>query len=119
MPMIKWSDLIRNTCFLSPSSTMVFVIVRDKGDMNALNDAINKLRSYTKIHFGDEQKALEEINYPLLEEHITIHQKLLQQVAEFQKRIKKEGEVLRIDLYLFLRGWLVDHILMEDIKYSE
>lgn len=127
MPMIKWRDSYsvgverfdQEHMLLVDLINEMFIIVRDKGDISALNAAISKLINYTKIHFGDEQKALERIDYPHLEEHKAIHKKLLRQVGEFQERIKKEGEVLRTDLYLFLRGWLVDHILTEDVKYSK
>ncbi|HID70673.1 MAG TPA: bacteriohemerythrin [Desulfobacterales bacterium] len=127
MPMIKWRDSYsvgverfdQEHMLLVDLINEMFVIVRDKENISSLNDAISKLINYTKIHFGDEQKALEKINYPQLEEHKVIHQKLLQQVGEFQERIKEEGEVLRTDLYLFVRGWLVNHILTEDVKYSK
>jgi len=127
MPMIKWRDSYsvgvdkfdHEHMLLVDLINEMFIIVRDKRDISFLNDAISKLVNYTKIHFGDEQKELERCNYPLLEEHKAIHKKLLQQVYEFQKRIKGEGEVLRTDLYLFLRGWLVNHILTEDVKYSK
>ena len=128
MPMIKWRDSYsvgvekfdHEHMLLVDLINEMFVIVRDKGDMASLNDATSRLINYTNIHFGNELKALEKTGYPLLEEHAAIHKKLLQQVIDFQERIgKEEAEILRADLYVFLRGWLINHILTEDVKYTE
>jgi len=97
----------------------MFTIVRDKGDVTTLTDAVEKLVDYTRDHFSDEEEALEKVNYPKLEEHKEIHANLLEQVVEFQKQIAAEGKDLRTDLYKFLRDWLINHILDEDMQYSE
>jgi hemerythrin-like metal-binding protein len=96
----------------------MFVLVRDKGSLATLSDAVAKLIDYTKVHFTDEEEAMEKVNCPFLEEHKEIHANLLEQVLEFQERMEHEGEELRTDLYRFLRDWLVNHILEEDMKYS-
>jgi len=97
----------------------MFTIVRDKGDVTTLTDAVEKLVDYTRGHFSDEEEALEKVNYPKLEEHKEIHANLLEQVVEFQEQIAAEGKDLRTDLYKFLRDWLINHILDEDMQYSE
>ncbi len=97
----------------------MFIIVRDKGEGSTLADAVEKLVDYTRVHFADEEEDLEKVNYPHLEEHKEIHADLLEQVLRFQARMDKEGEEMRTDLYKFLRDWLINHILDEDMKYSE
>jgi len=127
MPLIKWRDSYsvgvdkfdQEHMLLVELINEMFIIVRDKGDVATLGDAVAKLIDYTKVHFTDEEEALEKINYPLLEEHKMIHADLLEQVLRFQARMDKEGEEMRTDLYKFLRDWLINHILDEDMKYSE
>ena len=97
----------------------MFIIVRDKGDVTTLTNAVEKLVDYTRVHFSDEEEALGKVNYPKLEEHKEIHANLLEQVVEFQEQIAAEGKDLRTDLYKFLRDWLINHILDEDMQYSE
>lgn len=97
----------------------MFEIVRDKGEVASLTDAVEKLVDYTRVHFSDEEEAMEKVNYPHLEEHKEIHANLLEQVVEFQKQIEHEGKDLRTDLYKFLREWLINHILDEDMRYGK
>lgn len=127
MALIKWRDSYSVGVEKSDQEHMVlvelinetFIIVRDKGSVATLSEAIVKLIDYTKVHFADEEEALAKVNYPLLDEHKEIHLNLMEQVYEFQKQIASEGENLRTDLYKFLRDWLINHILDEDMKYGE
>ncbi len=127
MALIKWRDSYsvgvdkfdQEHMVLVELINEMFVIVRDKGSVATLNEAIAKLIEYTEVHFADEEDVMEKVNYPLLEEHKEIHVNLLEQVFEFQKQIESEGENLRTDLYKFLRDWLINHILDEDMKYGE
>ena len=127
MALIKWRDSYsvgvdkfdQEHMLLVELINEMFIIVRDKGEVATLTDAIKKLVDYTRVHFSDEEEAMEKINYPHLEEHREIHTNLLEQVVEFQKQIEHEGKDLRTDLYKFLREWLINHILDEDMRYSE
>ena len=127
MALIKWRDSYsvgvdkfdQEHMLLVELINEMFTIVRDKGDVTTLTDAVEKLVDYTRDHFSDEEEALEKVNYPKLEEHKEIHANLLEQVVEFQKQIAAEGKDLRTDLYKFLRDWLINHILDEDMQYSE
>ena len=126
MPLIKWRDSYsvgvdkfdEEHKLLVDLINELFEVVRDKKNVNSLQDAIAKLIEYTRIHFADEEEAMEEVAYPYLEEHKEIHANLLQQVLEFQEELRSEKEELRTDFYKFLREWLTNHILDEDMKYS-
>ena len=127
MALIKWRDSYsvgvdkfdQEHMLLVELINEMFIIVRDKGDVSTLANAVEKLIDYTKVHFSDEEEAMEKVNYPHLEEHKEIHTNLLEQVVDFQRQIEHKGEDLRTDLYKFLREWLINHILDEDMKYSE
>jgi len=127
VPLIKWRDSYsvgvekfdREHMLLVELVNEMFKIVRDKGDVNILSNAVAKLIDYTKVHFTDEEEALTKVNYPLLAEHKEIHADLLVQVLDFQQRLADGDEQLRTDLYKFLREWLINHILDEDMKYGK
>ncbi|HIP40685.1 MAG TPA: hypothetical protein EYG88_15185 [Desulfocapsa sulfexigens] len=55
----------------------------------------------------------------MLDEHKEKHIALVQQVTEFQERIKNSDDGIQSEYYLFLKSWLIDHIVREDMKYSE
>ncbi len=126
MPLIKWRDSYsvgvekfdEEHKLLVGLINELFEVVRDKKNVDSLQDAIAKLIEYTRMHFADEEEAMEEMAYPYLEEHREIHANLLQQVLEFQEELRSEKEELRTDFYKFLREWLMNHILEEDMKYS-
>jgi len=126
MPLIKWRESYSvgvekfddEHKVLVELINDVFEMVRDKKSMDTLKDAVAKLIEYTRIHFADEEEAMEEAAYPHLEEHRDIHANLLEQVLEFQEEIHSGRDELRTDFYKFLREWLMNHILDEDMKYS-
>jgi len=126
MPLIKWRDSysVGVEKFDEEHKVLVelinelYILVRDKKSLEALQSSMDKLIEYTKVHFVDEEEAMEDAGYPLLEEHKGIHANLLEQVLEFQDEMRKGNNHLQIDLYKFLREWLMNHILDEDMKYS-
>ncbi len=127
MTIIKWRDsfsvgvekLDKEHFKLVELVNDMYVIVRDKGDITALSACTERLVEYTRFHFSSEEAAMEEANYPGLDEHKKIHLDLEEQAVGFFWRIKTEGEVVRAEFYHFLREWLLNHIMAEDKKYSE
>jgi len=127
MALIKWRDsysvgiekLDKEHLKLVELVNDMYIIVRDKGDIVALNSCIERVVEYTQFHFYSEEVAMEEKNFPGLDEHKKIHNDLVVQVIAFVERVKIEGEELRAEFYHFLRKWLIEHIVVEDQKYSE
>ncbi len=127
MPFIKWRDSysVGVEQFDNEHRKLVelinrmFVIVRDKDDIMAVSDAVGRLIDYTEFHFASEEDALEKSDFPDIEAHKKLHEDLKQQVIALQQRIMTDKESVRVEVYSFLRGWLITHILEEDKKYSE
>ncbi len=127
MALIKWRDAFsvgvekfdKEHLQLVEIVNEMFVIVRDKGDSAALNACLDKLVEYTVFHFDSEEAAMEEANYPGLDEHRKIHEDLKGKAVAFVERVKTEGEEVRTEFYHFVREWLLNHIMVEDKKYTE
>ncbi|MCK5516725.1 MAG: hemerythrin family protein [Desulfobulbaceae bacterium] len=127
MALIKWRDSFsvgvekfdKEHLKLVELINDMYIIVRDKGDVTALSACIERLIEYTRFHFSSEEAAMEEANYPGLEEHKKLHAGLEEQAVGFFLRVKSEGEAVRTEFYHFLREWLVNHMVEEDKKYSE
>ena len=96
----------------------IFVIAREKQSANNLASGINTLIEYTQEHFSDEEEAMASVDHPKLNEHKAIHGKLLNEVITYKKRIDNDDEKVVQEFYLFLRDWLLIHILEEDMKYQ-
>ena len=78
------------------------------------------LADYTVTHFNAEEKLQEIYGYPDYQKHKEIHEKFKATVAEFSKRLNKEGPTpeLMNAIISGVGNWLVTHIKGEDIKMA-
>lgn len=80
--------------------------------------AIEALVRYTQSHFSEEERVMEEIAYPQYAEHRKLHDELIQQAENLLEEVES-GEIVLIDeLLIFLKDWLINHILQEDFAIS-
>lgn len=99
--------------------------------INELNEAMSKgkgkevigkiiggLLSYTRMHFGEEEKMMERANYPDLSEQKNMHRLFINKVEGFKQDYEKGSIGLSIKVIDFLSDWLKNHILIEDKKYG-
>jgi hemerythrin-like metal-binding protein len=80
---------------------------------------LDSLASYTAIHFAHEEEYMALYDYPLLESHKTEHAELNAQVAEFKERLASGRGSFSLELMIFLRDWLTNHIMKSDMKYKD
>ncbi|HTP13088.1 MAG TPA: bacteriohemerythrin, partial [Bacteroidota bacterium] len=78
-----------------------------------------ELVAYTKVHFQTEEDFFKKFAYPGYAQHKTQHDKLAQQVLDFQQQYKSGRSMFTIELMNFLKNWLSGHILGTDKNYSE
>jgi hemerythrin len=81
----------------------------------------DELISYADTHFSAEELALKSRNYPRLEQQRAEHARLKASVMEFRGRYLGGGdqpEFLTAEMTHFLRSWLIEHILGEDMLYK-
>jgi hemerythrin len=80
---------------------------------------LSALANYTKVHFGAEEQYMRSIAYPELEIQKRAHKVFIDQIAEYETKLKA-GENLHLNQVLnFLWNWLSTHIQKEDKKYGE
>lgn len=88
---------------------------------NYYSEIIDFMKTYVDSHFAHEEAFQNEIAYPLREEHATRHEDFKLKVVNIIK--EHEGrEVTNIDLIkinLFLKDWIIHHILVEDSKIGD
>ena len=73
------------------------------------------LESYTLEHFGHEEEIMVSIGYPDLDAHREEHRMFIKRLDAIVTQFD-EGEDIKHELRLFIRGWLVSHILASDQK---
>jgi len=97
----------------------MFEIVKESDVNITVNYEVDQLAEYTRKHFANEEAAMEKAGFALLDEHKTIHKKLMEEVTDFKEQIENNTAGINSAFYLFLRDWLLNHILEEDMKYSD
>ncbi len=125
MATIKWRDsysvdfeeLDEQHRMLVKLINEMFIIVRNNEIELPPIHQIDELIHYTQEHLNFEEDLLEKAGYKLLAHHKEVHRTLVNRVVELKEQIKNNTEEMTSELYSFLRNWLTDHILKEDMQY--
>ncbi len=84
-----------------------------------LERLFDELMDYTDGHFSREESKLSSRDYADLDRHHAAHERLRELVHAFRGRhlAGQRADTLTEDMAKFLKSWLLDHILEEDMKY--
>ncbi|HOJ29913.1 MAG: hemerythrin family protein [Spirochaetes bacterium] len=83
-----------------------------------MEEILQNLVNYTKIHFKHEEDYMVLYDYPEYEKHKKEHDALTDQVMDFYMRYQAGKTVFSLELMNFLKDWLTNHILISDKKYK-
>ena len=86
---------------------------------NTVIPILNQLIRYSQQHFQDEEAIMEKEQYPLLEAHHKHHEKLVEQIFHLHQQFTERSTRLEHDLQLFLKHWLVDHVVHNDFEFRD
>ena len=126
MPLVVWSEKLSvGVKAVDDQHTVLFDTINElhaammKGQARTIvGELLCKLLLYTRNHFSDEEKMLEDANYPGLAVHQIKHRALTKQVEEYIARFQKGDLTLSNELASFLSDWLKTHILSVDQSYG-
>lgn len=82
----------------------------------SLAKVFSYLAMYVKTHFENEEKLMEAIAYPGLEEHRQQHRSLVAQAIELSEKYMDGSETITDETTTFLKEWALNHIAESDIK---
>lgn len=85
-----------------------------------LDQLFDELLDYTDGHFSREESKLAARDYADLAAHQVQHERLREMVLAFRARhlAGNKPDALTEEMTHFLKTWLMDHILGEDMKYK-
>ena len=92
--------------------------VVEGAERSTLDNVLAELIEYTVYHFNNEEKMLEEKNYPELDIQKQEHNKLTEQVIELQTKFRDGSATISFEVLDFLSDWLTTHTMGSDQKYS-
>jgi hemerythrin len=93
-------------------------IIKLKKDAGAFEKVLNELYNYTKTHFNDEVILMQHYGYPDLENHKAEHDKFISQLDDVKQKLGNSANLLNVQLLYILKDWLINHIMVTDMKYS-
>jgi len=126
MNMMQWSDEYsveiqeideQHKCIVGYINELYEALSR-KGNRDLVEDVIQKLVEYTKVHFAVEEALMRIFHYEDYERHKEIHDNIVQQVLTYQGKFMAGDDKVGMELLMFLKGWLFEHINKVDKAYS-
>ena len=77
-----------------------------------------ELLTYVEHHLSEEEKFMEEIGYPELDQHRKVHELFRREIYNLAPLIEKGDSKAFREALSFAWGWLYSHIAKTDKKYG-
>jgi len=84
-----------------------------------LPSIIQKLFYYSQYHFSYEEELMAKHNYEQVLDHRELHNDFIMRIQDFAREYNLQKETLNTEMLQFLKDWVINHILEEDMKYKE
>jgi hemerythrin len=88
-------------------------------DLKLVERTLVELLDYVVTHFSNEQTLMEKSGYPACDQHVKLHEKFGAQIADFLSSAAPWSQARIQKLRRFLNKWLIDHILMRDLRFGK
>ena len=79
---------------------------------------LKAMMEYARNHFLAEERHMRKIGFPETVAHIKAHNECYGRISTHLLTAESGGRVATAELLDFLKEWLMDHILHEDMKYG-
>ncbi|MFQ2284696.1 bacteriohemerythrin [Aeromonas dhakensis] len=96
----------------------LYQAVIDKSPAQLRKQRLDELLKLATRHFADEERVMEQAGYPELRRHKEEHARLLAELDTLMQRNGPDDEEFNMELLVFLKNWLLNHISKVDKQYS-
>ncbi|HDX8437566.1 TPA: bacteriohemerythrin [Aeromonas dhakensis] len=96
----------------------LYQAVIDKSPAQLRKQRLDELLKLATRHFADEERVMEQAGYPELRRHKEEHARLLAELDTLMQRNGTDDEEFNMELLVFLKNWLLNHISKVDKQYS-
>ena len=83
-----------------------------------LEELVLAMLDYTKYHFANEEKYMDAVNFPGIEEHKQTHAEYVEKITAYYEKMKTGKLILSLEVTNFLKSWLINHIKGVDQQYA-
>jgi hemerythrin len=126
MAMVEWDDAYsveiqeideQHKCLIEIMNEL-YMALANKSNRDLIAEVLNKLVEYTKVHFAVEETLMRIFDYKDYESHKAIHDTIVDKVLTYQGKFNAGDDKVGLELLMFLKDWLFDHITKVDKAYS-
>jgi len=96
----------------------LYEAMREGKGKEVLISILAETLEYTKYHFETEEAMFEKFSYSLKSEHMKEHRDLKEKVDKLYLDVEKGKATITIEVFHFLKDWIVTHIMQSDQKYK-
>lgn len=82
-------------------------------------DLLTRMTDYAREHFRAEEYLMAEYGYENKERQVRSHEEFIAKTLEFMSASDAGPNVLSKALLEYLKSWLLNHILTEDMQYKD
>ena len=127
MPLMTWTEEMSvSVKILDEDHKTLIALLNELNDgieanraRATLESVIEKLSTYTRIHFAREERMFAQTGYSDGPAHKAEHALLARRVMNLQARFESgQSRELGMETMAFLKSWLTDHIMGSDQKYA-
>ncbi len=87
-------------------------------DPKTIADLLTEMTDYAQVHFRAEEYLMAEYGYEHKSQHEKQHQAFMDENMAYCAASNIGPNILSVALLDYLKTWLVDHILQEDMQYK-
>jgi hemerythrin len=127
MSLVRWDDkYVVGNEVIDRDHKALFAMInefydafQENGRRRDLVSILMRLVSYAERHFQREEAIMAANGYPALDDHHVFHTKLYETIYQLNERLETDPSPLDRHAIAFLKDWLSEHILQEDLKLGE
>lgn len=84
------------------------------GSIKCIGKIMISIEDYIRTHFSSEETLMKRVNYPQFDEHHLKHVQIIKDFAKFKQRLTGDSPPTALELFIFLKQWLTNHIVEND-----
>lgn len=127
MTFLSWrSDYQVGNSQIDAEHQQLFKLINEFHDQCARGNArrhllpvLNSLVAYAEEHFQHEEAMMLEARYPRLARQQAMHENLYSTIYALNEKLSQEDTEVDMEASKFLKNWLLDHILVEDMDFGD
>lgn len=100
--------------------SLINEIIEKRKEMNLqeIKRIFFEIKKYAYMHFCNEEKLMEEMNYPKRENHKAQHKIFVEELDKVEKELLEEDKYVSFEMMMFLSKWFINHIQIMDKDFS-